>query len=398
MKHSGWRKGLEAMHSGRRRGRLATFLGWQKGHLPLFSRGRRAGAMTVWGMVVALVALLAPGAWADDNSQYPSDPASRTFTGGPAGWTSSSEFDGVCVPPLLCPTVTNAYTPSGDADGNGYISSDYLGVAGVSAVAGTTTGVWHSPPFVYSGSGKSDLAFTMSRRADVAQLLAVAGSSAEYSVALINVSEGDRGQALIAPRTLAGADAWTPVPAVSVKASRLNPGDTYKLEIITAYKTGTSVLVTASSDYDNVVLGPDPSSVGGGNGKGSGKGNGNGDDRNSLSSTELLSLFRSGVSGRAVIPNSKGGKAKRLMVKVRCPRKIGRACRVTGQGLLRKRKPATAKRTVRVPKGKTRKLFLKVKPKFRRKVAKRKRLLVKEKVKAGKATATVYKSRKLIRR
>ena len=58
----------------------------------------------------------------------------------------------------------------------------------------------------------------------------------------------------------------------------------------------------------------------------------------------------------------------------------------------------TNKRTVKVAKGKKRLVVLKVKPKFRAKVAKRKRLLVSEKVRAGKATATAYKVRKLIRR
>ena len=58
----------------------------------------------------------------------------------------------------------------------------------------------------------------------------------------------------------------------------------------------------------------------------------------------------------------------------------------------------TAKRTVKVGVGKKRQVVLKVKPKFQAKVAKRKRLLVSEKVRAGKATATAYKVRKLIRR
>ena len=43
-------------------------------------------------------------------------------------------------------------------------------------------------------------------------------------------------------------------------------------------------------------------------------------------------------------------------------------------------------------------MVLKVKPKAKAKVAKRKRLLFKERVRAGKAKATVYKRLKLIRR
>ena len=82
----------------------------------------------------------------------------------------------------------------------------------------------------------------------------------------------------------------------------------------------------------------------------------------------------------------------------RCPAPIGTSCRITAQGLLRKRKPVTTKRTVKVGKGKKRQVVLKVKPKFQAKVAKRKRLLVSEKVRAGKTSATAYKVRKLIRR
>ena len=91
-------------------------------------------------------------------------------------------------------------------------------------------------------------------------------------------------------------------------------------------------------------------------------------------------------------------KGKRLFVKARCPAKVGRACRVTLQGLLKKRKAATTKRMVKVAKGKTKRIVLKVKPKARKQVAKRKRLLFKQTVKAGTAKATVYKRLKLIRR
>ena len=91
-------------------------------------------------------------------------------------------------------------------------------------------------------------------------------------------------------------------------------------------------------------------------------------------------------------------KGNRLFVKVPCPAKVGRSCRLTVQGLLKKRKPATATRRAKVAKGKAKKLVLKVKPKALKKVAARKQLLFKQTVKAGKAKATVYKRLKLIRR
>lgn len=340
-------------------------------------------------------ALASPAMAASGSTEYPANSAARSFTGGTSGWTSSSSFDGTCIPPVLCPSVTNSYVGSGDAESNGYLTSSYLGVVGVGGVGGTTTAVWQSPAFTYSGGAAT---FRMSRRSDVGQLLAVAGNSATYAVQFVDLSEGGNQVAVIAPTSLAGADDWTPVSA-NISAARLNKGDSYAIRIVTSYSTGTSVLVTGSADYDNVALrGGEGGGDGDGNGNGGGK-NGNdggngGNGRNTLRSSELLSLFSSGQPGSAgVLANG-----KRLAVRVNCPKKIGRACRVTAQGLLRKHKPVTAKRTVKVSKGGHRTIVLKVKPKFRATVAKRKRLLVKQKVKAGKAKATSYKVRKLLHR
>ena len=55
-------------------------------------------------------------------------------------------------------------------------------------------------------------------------------------------------------------------------------------------------------------------------------------------------------------------KGDKLFVKAKCPKKAGRACRVTVQGMIKKGKPATSARTAKIAKGKTRRLVLKVKP------------------------------------
>ena len=101
---------------------------------------------------------------------------------------------------------------------------------------------------------------------------------------------------------------------------------------------------------------------------------------------------------RQSTPGTATLNGKRLLVRIKCPRKVGRQCRTTVQGLLRKGRPATARRTVRLRAGKSRQVALQVKPKAREQVAKRKRLLVRQKVSAGKATATVFKTRLLVRR
>lgn len=330
-------------------------------------------------------------------TKYPPAPDARGFGGGVAGWESSASFDGVCLAPLLCPTATNAHQPSGGADGGGYIESDYLGVVGVTAVGGTTTAVWDSPAFTYEGAGgkaAGNVTFAMDRRADVDQLLGVAGNSATFAVRLIDLSAGGESITLIPPMTLAGADSWTDVPQATVDPSRLENGHDYRLRIATAYTTGTSVLVTGSSDYDNVVL--EAASVAAGGKKGAG-GRGKNDRGESDDATQrLVELVRQTSPGTAILTGK--GKGRRLLVRVRCPRKASRNCRITAQGLLKKRKPATNRRTVKVRKGKAKLVVLKVKQKARSKVAKRKRLLVRQKVRAGRVTVTVVKSRKLIRR
>src|SRR6478609_5189641 len=155
---------------------------------------RRATAVAV--VCVAALLLALPAVAGAANSKYPSANAARGFTGGAAGWDSSSSTDGICLPPLLCASAENSFQGSGGADGGGFIRSAYTGVVGATAVGGTTTAVWQSPPFTYSGAGGAApgaVSFAMDRRANVDQLLAAAGNSAEYSVRLNDLSAGGEG-------------------------------------------------------------------------------------------------------------------------------------------------------------------------------------------------------------
>lgn len=345
---------------------------------------------------IAILALVFAAAAEAAVSKYP-PAAARGFNGGAAGWTSSSSTDGACLPPLLCASVANSYQASGGADGGGFIRSAYTGVVGVTAVGGTTSGVWESPPFTYSGAGGGEataIGISLDRRASVDQLLGVAGNSAEYTVRLIDLSKGGEALTLIAPTTLAGANSWTGVSRGSIDPGSLTPGHEYRIQITSSYTTGTTVLVTGNADYDNVVLSASDGGKGNGGGS-SGKGKkGNGGNSGGLSEQRLLELLRQASPGTAVV----SGGGKRLLVRVGCPRKIGHACRTTAQGLLSKHRPATLKQTVRLRPGKAKLIALRIKPAARKKVTARKRLLVRQKVHAGKAIATVYKSRKLIRR
>jgi hypothetical protein len=332
-------------------------------------------------------------------SKYPPEAAARGFAGGPSGWTSSSANEGACLPPVLCAGVTNSYQASGGTDDGGFIRSAYLGVVGATAVGGATSGTWESPAFTYEGAGgdaATAIGFSLARRSSVDQLLALPGNSAEYTVRLLDLSEGGEATTLIAPTTLAGADSWTTVTRGSLSPQSLADGHSYRVQIVSTYTTGTAVLASGNADYDNVVLSASDEGSGNGKGaggKGSGKGKG-GSRSNALTEQRLLELLRQAPPGTAVV--SDGGK--RLFVRVNCPRKIGHACRTTAQGLLNKRRPATLKQTVRLRRGKSKLVSLRVKPVARKKLNARRRLLVRQKVHAGKTVATVYKSRKLVRR
>jgi hypothetical protein len=339
-----------------------------------------------------LAALLLALPVAAAGSKYPSANAARGFDGGAAGWDSSTGTEGICLPPLLCASAENSFQNSGGADGGGYIRSTYLGVVGASAVGGTTTAVWQSPPFTYSGAGGDEpaaVSFAMDRRASVDQLLSVAGNSAEYSVRLVDLSAGGEGVTVIAPATLAGARSWTTVTRGSIDPGSLTAGDEYRIQIASRYTSGTSVLVSGNADYDNVVL---SATLGNGNKGNGGKGEGSGKGGEAFGSQRLEELLRQATPGSATLAG------RRLLVRVKCPRKAGRQCRTTVQGLLKKGRPATNRRTVRLRSGKSKLVALKVKPRARERVARRKRILVRQKVHAGKATATIFKNRLLVRR
>ena len=106
---------------------------------------------------------------------YPVDAGARSLDAGLAGYTSSTDSQGLCVPQLLCPVVTNSYRPTGGVQNSGYIETRLGSLTGVGAIA---EGTWESPTFTYDGVNgeKADtLRVALARRSDVAALLQVAG-------------------------------------------------------------------------------------------------------------------------------------------------------------------------------------------------------------------------------
>jgi hypothetical protein len=318
--------------------------------------------------------------------------ATATYPGGGSGFDEGAEGwsagGASCTPAELLCTSEAAYdattgNPPGSIAAKTTVTLNLVGL-----FKGTAT--WNSPQFTVPVAAITDADVHLDQAFDPGGLVDVE-PEATYVVTLSDLTTGTSTTALsgeLNEEDEAFAGASAPVAVVG--------GHTYRLSIGTVTAQSTLALSTLSGTtslrFDNVGLTVRSGSEGKGGGGGGAGGKGTGSNAGSLSDRQLFSLLSGGTSaGSALL------KGKRLFVKVGCPAKVGHACRITAQGLLSKRKRATTKRTVKVPKGKSKRIALRVKPKARGKVTKRKRLLFREKVHAGKAQATVYRQRKLIR-
>jgi hypothetical protein len=329
----------------------------------------------------AAVLLFGAGSAAAATDVYPA--GAGTFSGGAQGWEVT---EASCSVPLLC-TADGGYD-GGNGNPPGSIAANTtIGLNLLTLFKATVT--LQSPDFTVASAGDGTL--HLDRQFAPGALVDLA-PQVDYDVTLLDRTAGTKSEPLNELMTEAspfvGKD-----HAVTVKA-----GHVYALAITATTSStvaGTGLLAgTTSARFDNVsvsVQTPAGGDGGGSGGKGGGGGNGASGGAG-LSDAQLLALLRSSSGGTAVL------KGKRLFVRGACPAKIGSACRLSLQGLLTKRKPATTRRISKVAKGKRKMLVLRVKPKARPKLAKSKRLLFRETVKAGGAKATVYRRLKLIRR
>jgi hypothetical protein len=309
------------------------------------------------------------------------------FDEGAEGWSAGGAS---CAPAELLCTSEAAYdattgNPPGSIAAKTTVTLNLVGL-----FKGTAT--WNSPKFTVPVAAITDADVHLDQAFDPGGLVDVE-PKATYVVTLSDLTTGTSTTALsgeLDEEDEAFAGASAPVAVVG--------GHTYRLSIETVIAQSTLALSTLSGTtslrFDNVGLTVRSASEGKGGGGGGAGGKGSGSSSGSLSDRQLLSLL---AGGPPAGPATLQGGGRRLFVKVGCPAKAGHACRITAQGLLSKRKPATTRRTVKVPKGKSRRIALRVKPKARGKVTGRRRLLFREKVHAGKAQATVYRQRKLIR-
>lgn len=340
------------------------------------------------GVAAGLIMLLGAATAQAAGAGYPS-PDQQSFDHGLAGWTPSTGAEGLCVQVLLCPVVTNSYQPTGGAINNGGFIRTSLG--SLTGVGATSSGLWTSPAFTYRGvEGKrpDKLKLKLSRRSNVAALLAVTGNEATYAVKLINES-GHSDLRIVDDESLAGSNDWAEIPAVSIDPSQVRLGDRYRIRIISRFVSGVQVLPGGSADYDRVRLRARLASTDGGGGTGGGGTSGAGGD----------GFFGRGGGDVRIVGVSQENRGH-LVVKVRCAKRPKARCTARIDARLRRSGPrVTNRRTVRVRPGDSRRIELEVKARFRNKVERRRSIVVKERSKLrGDARAETRYKRVRIRR
>ncbi|MFL5834688.1 MAG: hypothetical protein ACJ76B_12025 [Solirubrobacterales bacterium] len=300
------------------------------------------------------------------------------FSGGAEGWQVA---EASCNVPVLC-SAAGGYE-GGDGQPAGSLEAETnIGLNLVSLFHSTV--VLQSPDFEVGTGGAATL--SLERRFDPGSLVDLA-PRLDYTAQLIDRTSGKSSTSISG--SIDGASGWSGDDG----AATVQAGHAYAIRLsarTSSTVVGTGLLSGATAArFDNVVL---TVGAGGAGGAGGGMGAGSGAAGGSISAERLAALAPATLAGAAQL------KGNRLFVKTRCPAKVGRACRISVRGLLKKRSAATATRSVKVAKGKTRRLVLKVKPRAKRKVASRKRLLFKVRVRAGGSQATAFKRLRLLRR
>lgn len=343
-----------------------------------FPRGRST-AVSVCCLVAAACCLPAASAQA----AYPA--GEGTFSGGAQGW-QTTEAD--CDPAAFCSAEGGYDGEAGNPPGS--LAAKTTIALNLLTLFKSTVAV-QSPDFTVAAGGAGSL--HLDRQFAPGSLVDLS-PQVTYTASLIDRTTGTTSALLT--ETIKAASPFTGKDA----AATVKAGHVYAISLsaeTSSTVAGTGLLAGSTNlRFDNVALtvGSEAGgggSAAGGNGKGAAGANG---AAGGIGDRQLLSLVQNGPPATAML----AAKGKRLLVKAHCPAQAGRACRISLQGLLRRHKPATATRTSKVGKGRAKQLVLKVKPKAKRKLAKRGRLLFKETVRAGKAKATVYKRLKLIRR
>ncbi len=200
---------------------------------------------------------------------------------------------------------------------------------------------------------------------------------------LVDKSGGADATALPAS-SLEGATSFTKLPSAALDPSDLKLGHTYQLQISTQFESGAAVLPGGSAGYDNIAL-KAITTRGGGN-----HGNGH-DGHNGHNGTD-------GADGAGgVISNTVKVKGKFVVAKVRCGKQAPkRKCKSKLNARLSKKGPqVTSTQKARVKAGRTEKVKLRIRGKYRKDVSGAKRLTIKRKTRVAGKTTTTYKAARI---
>jgi hypothetical protein len=323
---------------------------------------------------------------------------------------------------LLCTTEGTGYDGTAGAPAGSLADNAQIPVSALSLFKAAF--VDESPAFMAVESGAGT--FSLSRQFVPGGLLSLTPTFT-YTAYLVDKTTNTKQKAIT--ETL---EAEAPF-AIKTGDVSLTAGDSYSVQI-EASTTASSVLgllTETSSRFDNVVVtGPDAtkeeesekeepkngengtngengangtsgsSGTNGTNGTngssgssgGSGESSGAGEGAGGVSAARLESMVQASLVGPAILHGS------RLSVKAKCPAKAAATCTISLQGMLSRKKPATAGRKAKVKKAKTKSFALAVKPAARATIQTKKKLLFKETLKVGGSKVTVYKSLGLVRK
>jgi hypothetical protein len=326
---------------------------------------------------VCLLAMLAMTASASaDRSVYPADRDAISLRNGPAGWSGDTSSEGLCVPVLLCPAITNSIRGHGGPGNAGYLHTRLGSLTGVGA---TSIATFTGPAFTYRGVGgktPDDVALQLSRRADVAALLDVTGTDANYSVRLLNLSGGSDIE-LLGGEDLDGSRQWSEVPTVRVDPAQLQIGNRYRLEVVSRFESGVQVVTGTFADYAKVrLIAMQAKSAGDGSVPGDGAG-----------PVGPADLAGGQIAGTVKV------NGKHLSFRVRCAKRAPRKCRSHLQARLSKRGArVTGSKSVRIRPGARKRVRFAIRPRYRGKVADRKRIVIKRKTKVAGRKRTTYRT------
>ena len=331
------------------------------------------------GVMATLSLLLAAPVPAHADTYAPGTD-NQNFATGPGGWTGSASYEGLCVPSLLCATVTNDFVGAGGADGggDGYIRTAFTGVVDTST--GASTGVWESPAFSYNGNAgevPTSVTLDLAVRPQIAALFAGPPLVNDITYRVDVVDQATSAVVNAVPPTPLATDAgWTSIPTVALNPGSFSIGRSYRMRISTTYSVDSAVVGTGEVGYDNVRL---TTSGNGGSG---------------ITTPEQLYdlVYTVGLPKKAKLVRDK------LKIRVKCPVEAAPlSCGYSFRGLAKgpNSKVATARKVALIKAGHFRWVSIKVKPKHLAKYQKAKKVYVRAHVRVGGVRVTVVKKVRL---